>query len=114
MSVCQFPLQARVAFKNDTKMRGFVYDWFDGDRDIPASKSLYAIQWTGISGYYWYYADDLVLEKDLPVSVVDVKPVIVEVMKPPATDIDVGRSVNYAGDIKFIYDPIWLNKGTIV
>jgi hypothetical protein len=54
-----------VAFKSDTKIRGYIYDWFDGDRDAPKSQNMYAVSWDGISGQYWYYANELVDEKTL-------------------------------------------------
>jgi hypothetical protein len=68
MSVCLFLPKTRVAFKSDTKIRGYIYDWFDGDRDAPKSQNMYAVSWDGISGQYWYYANELVDEKTLKAS----------------------------------------------
>jgi hypothetical protein len=66
MAACLFPANTRVAFRSNTKIRGAVSTWFDGDRDIPPSKSMYCIHWDGVSGDYWYYSEELILEKDAP------------------------------------------------
>jgi len=64
MATYAFAQHARVAYKGNLKYRGSVYDIFDGTQDIPHSAHMYRVIWDGVAGYYYYYASDLIAEKE--------------------------------------------------